>query len=303
MKPALQRIEATLDQLNHQRATPLAARAARQPSFSFVVSSPSGHAASPQPCQRSQGNTKLLTPMASSVPQLSPSIPLVEPVPAHLPAPSTNSAPPHAKSVADTVQPFPAQIGCPKIPALPRFKLPSFSNHRHATNPNLAIGLLKEIESTVTAWQTELQQILLQIQALYLEGPIVDGWLESQPHPTEAAAESPSEELLAAVATLRHADVDRLMDYVKELCDGQKSGEAAAAEADSSQASRTGYRLCGLDADGQLWSRPCPAEQLPYVSLAIARYQKLRQLLGRQQFLEARLAQLSKTLVALHSQL
>ncbi len=35
--------------------------------------------------------------------------------------------------------------------------------------------------------------------------------------------------------------------------------------------------------------------------MAIARYQKLRQLLGRKQHLETRLSQLAETLVILHS--
>ncbi|WP_017651824.1 hypothetical protein [Fortiea contorta] len=170
-----------------------------------------------------------------------------------------------------------------KAPNLPKFKTPSFSNHRHGANPGLAVNLLQEIQENVIGWQKELQKILQQIQDIYLEGPIVNGWLESNPRDTDQGG----------TATLRHGEVERLMDYVEEIC--------AAGGKVSYQSSVTGYRLCGLDAAGKVWSRPCPPDQLPAVSLAIARYQKLRQLLGRKQYLETRLSQLAETLVILHS--
>jgi hypothetical protein len=97
------------------------------------------------------------------------------------------------------------------------------------------------------------------------------------------------------LAALRHAEVDRLMDYVEEIC--------SAKTAPPEEAIGTSYRLCGLDTDGQLWSRPCPAPQIPYISLAIARYQKLRILLDKKQVLENRLQQLVQTLTLLHRQL
>jgi hypothetical protein len=97
------------------------------------------------------------------------------------------------------------------------------------------------------------------------------------------------------LATLRHAEIDRLMDYIEEIC----SVKPAPLEETAS----TSYRLCGLDTDGQLWSRPCPSQQIPYVSLAIARYQKLRILLDKKQTLENRLQQLVQTLTLLHSQI
>ncbi|MEO0686720.1 MAG: hypothetical protein AAFY76_17190, partial [Cyanobacteria bacterium J06649_11] len=97
-----------------------------------------------------------------------------------------------------------------------------------------------------------------------------------------------------ATATLRHAEVDRLMDYVEEICANQETQK-------SSESSRAGYRLCGLDASGEVWSRPCPAEEVPGVSMAIARYQQLRQYLERKQKLENHLNKLAETLVVLHS--
>ncbi len=183
----------------------------------------------------------------------------------------------------DSVQTFPAQDNGGKTPSLPKLKTPSFSSHRHGANPALAMNLLQEIQETVAGWQTELQDILNQIQDIYLEGPIVNGWLESNPTEPEPGG----------TATLRHAEVDRLMNYVEEIC--------ATGGKVSYQSSITGYRLCGVDDAGKVWSRPCPPDQVPNVSMAIARYQKLRQLLGRKQSLETRLSQLAQTLVVLHS--
>jgi hypothetical protein len=205
--------------------------------------------------------------------------------------------------------------------ALPKNKAVSVSSHRHATNPDLAITLLKDVESKVVGWQLELEQVILQIQAIYVEGPIVEGWLESQANDNNLVASA------ASMATLRHGDVDRLMEYVEAICQpnsasGSASGSSPVtppsldesrshvqahvqtdAQADSRADSRTDYRLCGLDADGQVWCRPCPAQQVPYVSLAIARYQKLRILLSKKQTLENRLNQLIQSLTLLSGQI
>lgn len=142
-----------------------------------------------------------------------------------------------------------------KTPALPKLKTPRLSTHQNATNPELAINLLQEIQGVVTGWQLSLQQVHAEIQDLYAEGPIVDGWLESNPP-------------------------------------GGGSPVPAA-----------GYRLCRLQSDGQLWFCPCPPDQVATVSVAIARYHQLRQLLGRKQDLESRLTQLSETLVIVRGQL
>ncbi len=182
-----------------------------------------------------------------------------------------------------SVQTFPTQDNNDKSPNLPKFKTPNFTSHRNVANPALAMNLLKDIQADVAKWQAELQKILRRIQDIYLEGPIVNGWLESH----ERKAEQDG------TATLRHAEVERLMDYVEEICSTQEQA--------STPAFRAGYRLCALDSSGKVWSRPCPPDQLPSVSMAIARYQKLRQLLGRKQYLETKLGQLAETLVVLHS--
>ncbi|MBE9037936.1 hypothetical protein [aff. Roholtiella sp. LEGE 12411] len=192
------------------------------------------------------------------------------------------SAEPNLFPQHESVQTFQAQEDGERTPSLPKFKTPSLSSHRHGANPALAMNLLQEIQQTVAGWQIELQKILQQIQNIYLEGPIVNGWLESNIQEPEQGG----------TATLRHAEVDRLMDYVEEIC---STGNKV-----SYQSSSTGYRLCGVDNSGKVWSRPCPPDQVPTVSMAIARYQKLRQLLGRKQYLETRLSQLAQTLVVLH---
>ncbi|MEO8890942.1 MAG: hypothetical protein ABI417_05310 [Coleofasciculaceae cyanobacterium] len=169
-------------------------------------------------------------------------------------------------------------------PTLPKLKPLNISEHRHAANPALAMNLLQEIEEIVARWQTELQTIVRQIQDIYIEGPIVDGWLESHARDAQEAQ-----------GTVRPTTVDRLMDYVPE--EWQAEGDVTL------ESPRTGYRLCGLDASGQFWARPCPPDQVVSVSLAIARHQKLRQLLIRKQELETRLSQLAETLIVMHSHL
>jgi hypothetical protein len=172
---------------------------------------------------------------------------------------------------------------------LPKFKFPSFANHRNGANPDLAANLLQDMLASVSAWRAELGQAVRQIQDLYREGPIVDGWLEC----TTLAASSP-------------AAMDRLLDADRLADDGEDHPEGAAAEADLAAPGLnqpSTYQLCGLNADGRSWSCPCPPEQVPSVSLAIVRHQRLRQLLSRKQDLEGRLGSLAESLVKLHSQL
>jgi hypothetical protein len=192
--------------------------------------------------------------------------------------PAANLFPHH-----ESVQAFPAKENGEKIPTLPKFKTPSFTNHRHGANPALSMNILQEIQEKVASWQIELQKIVQQIQDIYLEGPIINGWLESNPQEPETVG----------TATLRHGEVAQLMNYVEEIC--------ANGGKESYKPLHTDYRLCGVDTAGQVWSRPCPVEQVPSVSIAIARHQRLRQLLTRKQELENRLSQLAETLVMVHS--
>jgi len=204
--------------------------------------------------------------------------------------PPSSSASPQRMPAASLQAASKVPVTIPSLTASASKNQPSsFSPPRQATNPNLALGLLKEVESRVIEWQLELEQTVLEIQALYLEGPIVDGWLESHPSGSQQAMQP------LGAAVLRHAEIDRLMDYVEEICRVPQTLEPGEF--------RTGYCLCGLDADGQLWSRPCPPQQVPYVGLAIARYQKLRILLARKQGLEQRLTQLVQDLTMVHGRM
>ncbi|MFQ4136864.1 hypothetical protein PGN35_011145 [Nodosilinea sp. PGN35] len=175
---------------------------------------------------------------------------------------------------------FPVQAQPSHLPLLPRRKLPTFSRHRHDANPALAVKVLQDIQMAVEAWHQDLKQTIHRIQALYMEGPIVDGWLE-------AVDEQPSQAAALDAALLRHGDPQALSGYVEQLCQSFES--AAEPAAPSTELGRPGYRLCSLDSDGQVQHFPCPPDQLSTISLAIARHQKLRQLLDHKHFLEAKL--------------
>ncbi|MGG6293036.1 hypothetical protein ACQ4M4_01325 [Leptolyngbya sp. AN02str] len=191
----------------------------------------------------------------------------------------------------EQVQPLPAQALAKSLD-LPMAD-PSHAAPRSTTNPTLALGLLRELQTMVLNWQQELQSLMLTIQDLYLEGPVVDGWLESEPIDGDTSPAS----------FLSNADFSHLTRYVQSLYDTLPDTSHHNSVEPSSEAVRAGYRLCGLDADGNLWWHPCPVDQVPQVSLAIARHQKLRQFLSRKQYLEVRLSQLSEALISVHSQL
>jgi len=159
---------------------------------------------------------------------------------------------PHPSRATITVQPFSVQQEILKEPSLPRVKQAQLSSHRHGNNPHFTLGILQDIATIVEEWQMDVEEIHAQIQAVYMDGSIIDGWLEAE-------------------ATL----------------DGQVQG----------------YRLCGLDEQGRMWVRPCPPDQLPSVSVAIARYQHLRQLTAQKQAVEMRLKQLGEALTMVRSRL
>lgn len=132
------------------------------------------------------------------------------------------------------------------------------------------VDLLPETQIDIADDEAKLEQIVQQIQDLYYEGPIIDGWLEYYP-----PAPEPN------VGTLREITFECVVEVEDtHLASGKESCESSTAS----------YCVCGTDASGQ-WSYPCPLEQLPSVSMAIARYQKLQQLLQQKHQLEIRLEQ------------
>ncbi len=176
---------------------------------------------------------------------------------------------------------------------LPKPKSVTLTPHRNAPNPALAASLLQDMLTIVTTWQRELSTIIQTIQTLYTEGPILDAWLESLASPSQA-------ETLA----FRHADISQLLSFVEKLQAGKIQPDDLNAIKDYCTAQKNAtYRLCGINPDGKVWNYPCPAEQIPTISMAIARHHQLRQLRTRQVDLETRLAHFSENLVRLHSQL
>ncbi len=102
-----------------------------------------------------------------------------KPAGADSPAASSPNPPPlpHAVGAPTHLSTFPVQAQPSHLPLLPRRKLPTFSRHRHDANPALAVKVLQDIQMAVEAWHQDLKQTIHHIQALYMEGPIVDGWL------------------------------------------------------------------------------------------------------------------------------
>lgn len=156
---------------------------------------------------------------------------------------------------------------------------PVFSRHRHDANPALALKVLQDIHLAVESWHHELRQTVQSIQNLYMEGPIVAGWLETIDGSTPQTKD--------AAALLRHADPQALSGYIDSLYEAL--GDAAQDAPAPASAVPPSYQLCSLNADGQLQCMPCPPEQVSILSLAIARHQKLRQLVDQKRYLEAKL--------------
>ena len=169
---------------------------------------------------------------------------------------------------SDSPQPTPYAAKTPELP-----HLTSASNicPLPVEQTSLEINSLAENSTADIDDEAKFEQVLRQIQDLYYEGPIVDGWLEYYP-PAPAAENS----------TLREISFERVIDNVEAF--GSDS-----LEQDTNSLPGASYRLCGLDASGKQWSYPCPLDQLPSVSMAIARYQQLQQLLQQKQELDQKM--------------
>ncbi|MGF1458366.1 MAG: hypothetical protein ACFBSG_05000 [Leptolyngbyaceae cyanobacterium] len=167
------------------------------------------------------------------------------------------------------------------LPLLPRANRPTFSSHRNDANAALALDLLADVQTAIVSWHQALRETLLEIQKLYMSGPIIEGWLEAiHSHPDEIGLDRQA-------ALLRHGDADQIAAYVDKL----SQQPAADTDRPSSQ-----YRLCRLDAEGQMQCELCPPEQLGVIGQAIARNQQLRQLVSQKQYLEVKLKRASEAL-------
>lgn len=140
--------------------------------------------------------------------------------------------------------------------SLPTLKAAAITQHQHKSNPHYVLDVLDNLRSHSLQLVSQLQDTQRKIQDLYLEGPLLDGWLQS-----------------AATGQKEATD--------KVLTPAEMTG---------------GYCLCGLDEFGKLWSKPCPMEEIPAVSLAIARYHRLKKLLATKHEIEGKLKNLTEVL-------
>ena len=174
--------------------------------------------------------------------------------------------------LAQNSEQHPIQKSANREPKLPPINFPSQASDSSISQPVLKVkdtspsqGGASDfvLKTDVIADKAQLREVVRQVQELYLEGPIVDGWLESSPCTSEPRTVTLSNESTNVYRFEKGVTCEPL---------------------------RPNYRLCGLNASGQKWSHPCPLEQLPSVSIAIGRYQRLLQLLEYKQYLETRLA-------------
>ena len=153
-------------------------------------------------------------------------------------------------------------------------QIPKFSGLRQDANPILAAHMLQEMYKMVTEWQQELEEIENKSFNVTVGGPVLAAWLESRTFKRgSTGAEIPTP--YVTVDALDLTDVDP----------------------------QAGYRLCGLDEDGKLWTRPCPMAEISIVSRSIARYQQLKDLTDRKQQIEQYIRQVLEDLVHLRLKL
>ncbi|MEO0458693.1 MAG: hypothetical protein AAF152_19230 [Cyanobacteria bacterium P01_A01_bin.114] len=178
-----------------------------------------------------------------------------------------------------------------RSPRLPALGAEDVVTRRHEVSPAIALNLLGEMQKKVSMAQQELRLLVLKSQQIYAEGPVVNGWLES------AQTSLPARPADQNSALFRHADVEDLMAYIQTLDSVESSNQSAEQARPDAQ-----YRLCMIDQTGTVQSCPCPLEQVPVVSVAIARHQKLHQISARKCQLEQQLKAVVGALKQLNDQ-
>lgn len=153
-------------------------------------------------------------------------------------------------------------------------QIPKFSNLRQDANPILAAHMLQEMYKMVTEWQQELVEIETSSFNVTASGPVLAAWLESRTF-KRGSTGKPIPTPYITVEAIDLTEVDP----------------------------QAGYRLCGLDEDGKLWTRPCPIAEILIVSRAIARYQQLKELTDRKQQIEQCIRHVLEDLVHLRLKL
>ena len=153
-------------------------------------------------------------------------------------------------------------------------QIPKFSGLRQDANPILAAHMLQEMYKMVMEWQQELQEIETKSFNVTVSGPVLAAWLESRTFKRgSTGTEVPTPYVTVDAIDLTAVDP------------------------------QAGYRLCGLDEDGKLWTRSCPMTEILTVSRSIARYQQLKNLTDRKQQLEQYIRQVLEDLVHLRLKL
>lgn len=171
-------------------------------------------------------------------------------------------------SIFMNIQPVKLPKVSEKNPELPVIDTSNYGGNREMINRHFSADkILYEIATIINNWQNELTDILAIIPQIYAEGPMIDGWLESD-----------TGEVQIGDAKLR---------YIHELNNPTNIINH--------------YRVCGVDEHGNMWTYPCPDHEIQAVRIAIARYQKMCQLLERKQYLQTRLNQITQTLTVIHS--
>ncbi|MEM9266639.1 MAG: hypothetical protein AAGA46_14055 [Cyanobacteria bacterium P01_F01_bin.13] len=195
-----------------------------------------------------------------------------------------------------------------KVPQLPPTDDGEVNSLRYEVNPAVALNALTHIYKQVQQYQAQLRRLAQSIHQVYAEGPLVSGWLASEaslssaveasyndatpaesaePGPTPHAEERRSEQCHSeqvSAALFRHGDADDLMNYLSVL-----ESTMAEPESSSNGGSTSQYYLCRLDSSGQIQAEKCPPDQVPVLSMAIARYQRLNQLIKQKQDIETKL--------------
>ncbi len=153
-------------------------------------------------------------------------------------------------------------------------QVPKFSNLRQDANPMLAAHMLQEMYRMVTQWQQELQEIERHSLEITASGPVLAAWLETRTFKLGTTGESIPTPYIP-INPIGLMTIDPLADY----------------------------RLCGLDEDGKLWTRPCSSAEILSVRSAVARYQQLKDLTDRQHKIELHIRQILEDLVHLRLKL
>lgn len=214
-----------------------------------------------------------------------------------------------------------------KIPRLPHTDDGEASSLRHEVNPAIALNTLTKIYKTVQQYQVQLRKLTQKIHQIYAEGPVVSGWLASEAslnaavkysnHNGQVEQHPPIQPKRSFedvdLALFRHGDANDLMNYLSALEDAvlengkvthNTSSTASSSTANTNQSSSrpqkptldpsanhrgSQYYLCRLTSCGTIETEQCPPDQVPVLSMAIARYRRLDQLIKQKQAIETKL--------------